>query len=177
MARQPPHLGPGQPRARNPPETGKAVRPDAIIATGRSDYPNQVNNVLCFPYIFRGALWTAAPPRSRRDEACLPCAPSPSWPRPSSTDEVAAAYEGQQLSFGPDYLIPKPFDPRLIMRIAPAVAQAAAGVRRGHPPHRRHGRLPRHLQTLRLASGSMMKRLVLCRRQEAAKQRVAYCRR
>ena len=107
------------------PELAKAVRPDCIIATGRSDYPNQVNNVLCFPYIFRGALDCGA---TKITEAMkLACVRQiADLAKSETSDEVAAAYAGQELSFGPDYLIPKPFDSRLILKIAPAVAQAAA---------------------------------------------------
>ena len=107
------------------PELAKAVRPDCIIATGRSDYPNQVNNVLCFPYIFRGALDCGA---TKITEAMkLACVRQiADLAKEELTPEVAAAYVGKELSFGPDYLIPTPFDSRLILRIAPAVAQAAA---------------------------------------------------
>jgi malate dehydrogenase (oxaloacetate-decarboxylating)(NADP+) len=107
------------------PELAKAVRPDCIIATGRSDYPNQVNNVLCFPYIFRGALDCGA---TRITEAMkLACVRQiADLVKSETSEEVANAYAGQDLSFGPDYIIPKPFDSRLILRIAPAVAQAAA---------------------------------------------------
>ncbi len=106
------------------PELAKAVRPDCIIATGRSDYPNQVNNVLCFPYIFRGALDCGA---TKITEAMkLACVREiADLAKAEMSDEVAAAYAGQELSFGPDYLIPTPFDARLILRIAPAVAKAA----------------------------------------------------
>ena len=106
------------------PELAKAARPDCIIATGRSDYPNQVNNVLCFPYIFRGALDCGA---TRITEAMkLACVHEiAALAKAEASDEVAAAYAGQTLRFGPDYLIPTPFDARLILRIAPAVAQAA----------------------------------------------------
>ena len=106
------------------PEEVKAVRDDAIIATGRSDYPNQVNNVLCFPFIFRGALDVGA--TTVNDEmklACVKAIAELAMAEPS--DVVAAAYGGQPQFFGRDYLIPKPFDPRLIIEIAPAVAQAA----------------------------------------------------
>jgi malate dehydrogenase (oxaloacetate-decarboxylating)(NADP+) len=107
------------------PEEVRAVRDDAVIATGRSDYPNQVNNVLCFPYIFRGALDCGA---TRITEAMkLACVREiAALAKAEISDEVAAAYAGQELAFGPEYLIPKPFDARLILRIAPAVAQAAA---------------------------------------------------
>ena len=107
------------------PELAKAARPDCIIATGRSDYPNQVNNVLCFPYIFRGALDCGA---TKITEAMkLACVREiAALAKAETSDEVAAAYQGQELSFGPDYIIPTPFDVRLILRIAPAVARAAA---------------------------------------------------
>jgi malate dehydrogenase (oxaloacetate-decarboxylating)(NADP+) len=107
------------------PELAKAVRPDCIIATGRSDYPNQVNNVLCFPYIFRGALDCGA--TRITEEMKLACVRQiADLVKSETSEEVANAYAGQDLSFGPDYIIPKPFDSRLILRIAPAVAQAAA---------------------------------------------------
>ena len=106
------------------PEEVKAVRPDAIIATGRSDYPNQVNNVLCFPFIFRGALDVGA--TKITEEMKLACVQAiAELAQAEQSDVVAMAYEGEDLSFGPDYIIPKPFDPRLITRIAPAVAKAA----------------------------------------------------
>jgi malate dehydrogenase (oxaloacetate-decarboxylating)(NADP+) len=98
--------------------------PDAIVATGRSDYPNQVNNVLCFPYIFRGALDVGATTINQEMElACVRAIAQ--LARGGSSDVVAAAYGGAQPAFGADYLIPKPFDPRLISAIAPAVAKAA----------------------------------------------------
>ena len=107
------------------PELAKAVRPDCIIATGRSDYPNQVNNVLCFPYIFRGALDCGA---TKITEAMkLACVRQiADLAKADISEEVANAYAGKELSFGPDYLIPTPFDSRLILKIAPAVAKAAA---------------------------------------------------
>jgi malate dehydrogenase (oxaloacetate-decarboxylating)(NADP+) len=124
MARQPIILALANPEPEIRPELAKAVRPDCIIATGRSDYPNQVNNVLCFPYIFRGALDCGA---TKITEAMkLACVREiADLAKAEISDEVAAAYAGQELKFGPDYLIPKPFDARLILRIAPAVAKAA----------------------------------------------------
>ncbi|HWY25371.1 MAG TPA: NADP-dependent malic enzyme, partial [Nevskia sp.] len=107
------------------PEQIKAVRDDAVIATGRSDYPNQVNNVLCFPFIFRGALDVGATTITRQMEIATVRAIA-ALARQEQSDIVAAAYGGiEDLAFGPEYLIPKPFDPRLIVQIAPAVAQAA----------------------------------------------------
>jgi malate dehydrogenase (oxaloacetate-decarboxylating)(NADP+) len=106
------------------PELARQHRPDAIIATGRSDYPNQVNNVLCFPYLFRGALDCGATVINEAMKiACMEALADLALAEPS--DVVAAAYGDQNLSFGPDYLIPKPFDPRLITTLAPAVAKAA----------------------------------------------------
>ncbi|HEY0211344.1 NADP-dependent oxaloacetate-decarboxylating malate dehydrogenase [Acerihabitans sp.] len=102
----------------------KAVRPDAIICTGRSDYPNQVNNVLCFPFIFRGALDVGA--TTINEEMKLACVRAiADLALAEQSDVVASAYGDQDVSFGPEYIIPKPFDPRLIVKIAPAVARAA----------------------------------------------------
>ncbi|HWP18368.1 MAG TPA: NADP-dependent malic enzyme [Burkholderiaceae bacterium] len=107
------------------PEVAKAARPDCIIATGRSDYPNQVNNVLCFPYIFRGALDSGA--TRITEEMKVACVREiAELAKAEVSNEVAAAYPGEEMRFGPEYLIPKPFDSRLILRIAPAVAKAAA---------------------------------------------------
>ena len=106
------------------PEEAKAVRDDVIIATGRSDYPNQVNNVLCFPYIFRGALDCGATTITRAMEIAAVHAIA-DLAQAEQSDIVASAYGIADLSFGPDYLIPLPFDPRLMTKIAPAVAQAA----------------------------------------------------
>ena len=125
MARQPIILALANPEPEIRPELAKSVRPDCIIATGRSDYPNQVNNVLCFPYIFRGALDCGA---TKITEAMkLACVKEiADLAKADISEEVASAYAGKDLSFGPDYLIPTPFDSRLILRIAPAVAKAAA---------------------------------------------------
>jgi len=111
------------------PELVREVRSDALIATGRTDYPNQVNNVLCFPFVFRGALDVGATTITRSMEIAAVHAIA-DLARVEMSDVVAAAYGAHDLSFGPEYLIPKPFDPRLIVRIAPAVARAAmlAGV-------------------------------------------------
>jgi malate dehydrogenase (oxaloacetate-decarboxylating)(NADP+) len=125
MADKPVILALANPEPEIRPELAKAVRPDCIIATGRSDYPNQVNNVLCFPYIFRGALDCGA--TRITEEMKLACVREiAALAKAETSDEVAAAYAGQELSFGPEYIIPKPFDSRLILRIAPAVAKAAA---------------------------------------------------
>ncbi|QNK75663.1 NADP-dependent malic enzyme [Variovorax sp. PAMC28562] len=125
MGSQPIILALANPEPEIRPELAKAVRPDCIIATGRSDYPNQVNNVLCFPYIFRGALDCGA--SKITEEMKLACVREiADLTKADISEEVATAYAGQELVFGPDYIIPKPFDSRLILRIAPAVAKAAA---------------------------------------------------
>ncbi|QXT41043.1 NADP-dependent malic enzyme [Gymnodinialimonas ceratoperidinii] len=106
------------------PEVAREVAPDAIIATGRSDFPNQVNNVLCFPFIFRGALDVGA--TEINDAMKIACIEGiAAMARATTSAEAAAAYQGEQLTFGPDYLIPKPFDPRLSSVVASAVAEAA----------------------------------------------------
>ena len=125
MGTQPVILALANPEPEIRPELARAARPDCIVATGRSDYPNQVNNVLCFPYIFRGALDCGATTINEAMKlACVREIAALAKAEPS--DEVAAAYAGKELKFGPDYIIPTPFDVRLILRIAPAVAQAAA---------------------------------------------------
>jgi len=124
MAQRPLILALANPTPEIMPEEVKAVRDDAIIATGRSDYPNQVNNVLCFPFIFRGALDVGATTITTEMEIAAVRAVA-SLAQEEQSDVVASAYGITNLSFGPEYLIPKPFDPRLITRIAPAVAQAA----------------------------------------------------
>src|ERR1019366_2288751 len=125
MAAKPLILALANPTPEILPEEVRAVRSDAVIATGRSDYPNQVNNVLCFPFIFRGALDAGATTISRPMEIAAVHALA-ELARQEQSDIVAVAYgDVASLSFGPEYLIPKPFDPRLIVKIAPAVAQAA----------------------------------------------------
>ncbi|MES2715880.1 MAG: NADP-dependent malic enzyme [Pseudomonadota bacterium] len=125
MADKPIILALANPEPEIRPELAKEARPDCIVATGRSDYPNQVNNVLCFPYIFRGALDCGA--TTINEAMKLACVREiAALAKAETSDEVAAAYAGQELSFGPEYIIPKPFDVRLILRIAPAVAKAAA---------------------------------------------------
>ncbi len=124
MANRPIILALANPEPEIRPELAREARPDCIIATGRSDYPNQVNNVLCFPYIFRGALDCGA---SKINEAMkLACVHEiAALAKADISEEVASAYAGKELSFGQDYIIPTPFDSRLILRIAPAVAKAA----------------------------------------------------
>jgi malate dehydrogenase (oxaloacetate-decarboxylating)(NADP+) len=124
MADQPIIMALANPIPEIMPEVALAARPDAIVATGRSDYPNQVNNVLCFPYIFRGALDVGA--TTVNDEMQMACVHAlAQLTRLEASDVSTAAYGGKPLQFGPDYLIPKPFDPRLLVHLAPATAQAA----------------------------------------------------
>ncbi len=124
MATRPVIMALANPTPEIMPEDARAARPDAIIATGRSDYPNQVNNALCFPYIFRGALDVGATQINEAMKiACVKALADLAMAE--SSEIVANVYAGQELRFGPDYLIPKPFDPRLIVHLAPAVAKAA----------------------------------------------------
>ncbi len=124
MAERPLILALANPEPEIRPELAKQVRPDAVIATGRSDYPNQVNNVLCFPFIFRGALDVGATGITTEMELSAVHAIA-DLAQAETSEQVAQAYGIESISFGPEYLIPKPFDPRLIARIAPAVAKAA----------------------------------------------------
>jgi malate dehydrogenase (oxaloacetate-decarboxylating)(NADP+) len=138
------------------PEEVAEVRDDAIVATGRSDYPNQVNNVLCFPYIFRGALDVGATTITREMEIAAVNAIA-DLARQEQSDVVAAAYGTSDLAFGPNYLIPTPFDPRLIVRIAPAVAKAAMDSGVATRPLDDLDAYARHLQQFVYHSGSMMR--------------------
>jgi len=124
MAPKPLILALANPEPEIRPQLARAARPDCVIATGRSDYPNQVNNVLCFPFIFRGALDAGATSITTEMELAAVSAIA-ELAQAESSDVVATAYGGEQLKFGPEYIIPRPFDPRLIARIAPAVARAA----------------------------------------------------
>ena len=154
------------------PEEVKAVRSDAIIATGRTDYPNQVNNVLCFPYIFRGALDCGATTVTDAMEIAAVHAIA-ELAQAEQSEVVAAAYAGATLSFGPEYLIPKPFDPRLMMKIAPAVAQAAVESGVAQRPIVDMAAYREKLQGFVYASGNTMKPIfTLAKRAE--RKRVAY---
>lgn len=124
MAKQPLILALANPTPEILPELAQAARPDCVIATGRSDYPNQVNNVLCFPFIFRGALDVGATTITTEMELAAVRAIA-ELAQAEASDVVAMAYGGAELKFGPQYLIPRPFDPRLIAKVAPAVAEAA----------------------------------------------------
>ena len=138
------------------PEVALEVRPDAVLATGRTDYPNQVNNVLCFPFIFRGALDAGASTITREMEIAAVNAIA-ELARQEQSDIVATAYGIQDLSFGAEYLIPKPFDPRLIVKIAPAVAQAAMDSGVATRPIEDMEAYKVHLQQFVYHSGTTMK--------------------
>jgi len=156
MAPQPVVLALANPTPEITPEAVKSVRSDAIIATGRTDYPNQVNNVLCFPYIFRGALDSGATTITVEMEIAAVHAIA-ELAQAEQNEVVAAAYSGAALSFGPEYLIPKPFDPRLMMKIAPAVAKAAADSGVALRPVPDLDAYRAKLQTFVYASGTTMK--------------------
>ena len=156
MAANPLILALANPNPEILPEDAMAVRPDAVIATGRSDYPNQVNNVLCFPYIFRGVLDVRAATINEQMEIAAVHAIA-SLAKAEESEVVAAAYAGEQLRFGPEYLIPKPFDPRLMIQIAPAVAQAAMDSGVARAPIADIKAYKSQLQELVFASGTMMK--------------------
>ena len=154
------------------PEDAHAVRDDIIMATGRTDYPNQVNNVLCFPYIFRGALDSGATTITDEMELAAVHAIA-ELAQAEQSEKVAAAYVGEKLSFGPEYLIPKPFDPRLMTKIAPAVAQAAADSGVALRPITDMDAYREKLQNFVYASGTTMKPIFDAARR-ATKKRVAY---
>jgi malate dehydrogenase (oxaloacetate-decarboxylating)(NADP+) len=173
MAPKPFILALANPNPEISPEDAKAVRPDAILATGRTDYPNQVNNVLCFPYIFRGALDSGATTITVEMEIAAVHAMA-DLAQAEQSEVVAAAYAGQQLAFGPEYLIPKPFDPRLMMKIAPAVAQAAADSGVALRPVKDMDAYREKLQSFVYASGTTMKPIFTAAK-AALKKRVAFC--
>ncbi|HEY1103700.1 MAG TPA: NADP-dependent malic enzyme [Burkholderiaceae bacterium] len=172
MAARPLILALANPTPEILPEDVKAVRDDAVMATGRSDYPNQVNNVLCFPYIFRGALDAGASTITVEMEIAAVHAIA-ELAQAEQSEVVAAAYVGEQLAFGPEYLIPKPFDPRLMIKIAPAVAQAAADSGVALRPVQDLDAYRDKLQSFVYASGTTMKPIFLAAKQ-AEKRRVCY---
>jgi len=172
MAAHPLILALANPNPEIDPEAAKAARPDCIIATGRTDYPNQVNNVLVFPYIFRGALDSGATTITVEMEIAAVYALA-ELAQAEQSEVVAAAYIGQQLSFGPEYLIPKPFDPRLMLKIAPAVAQAAADSGVAARPIADMDAYREKLQTFVYASGTTMKPIFALAR-SAPKKRVCF---
>ncbi|MDR7335086.1 NADP-dependent malic enzyme [Roseateles asaccharophilus] len=154
------------------PEEVQAVRSDAIMATGRTDYPNQVNNVLCFPYIFRGALDSGATTINIEMEIAAVHAIA-DLAQAEQSEVVAAAYVGATLSFGAEYLIPKPFDPRLMMRIAPAVAKAAMDSGVATRPIQDWDAYREKLQSFVYASGNTMKPIFTAAKR-APNKRIAY---
>ena len=154
------------------PEEVLKVRIDAIMATGRTDYPNQVNNVLCFPYIFRGALDAGASTITSEMEIAAVHAIA-ELAQAEQSEVVAAAYAGETLAFGPEYLIPKPFDPRLMMKIAPAVVQAAIASGVAQRPITDMDAYRERLQSLVYASGSAMKPIYAAAKR-GAKKRICF---
>ena len=172
MAKNPLVLALANPTPEIMPEEVFKVRDDAIIATGRTDYPNQVNNVLCFPYIFRGALDAGASTITDEMEIAAVHAIA-ELAQAEQSEVVAAAYAGEKLAFGREYLIPKPFDPRLMIKIAPAVAQAAVDSGVAKRPIADMDAYVQSLQGFVYASGSIMKPIYAAAKQ-AARKRVCY---
>lgn len=172
MAANPLILAMANPTPEILPELAKEVRPDAIIGTGRSDYPNQVNNVLCFPFIFRGALDVGA--TSFTIEMKIACVHAiANLVHAEASDVVASAYGSEKLTFGPEYLIPKPFDPRLILVISPAVADAAMKSGVATRPITDIDRYREHLQDYVYRSGMAMRPVFAAAKKSPA--RVIYC--
>jgi len=157
------------------PEEVKLVRPDAVMATGRTDYPNQVNNVLCFPFIFRGALDVGATTITRGMEVAAVKAVA-ELAQAEQSEVVAAVYSTENLSFGPEYLIPKPFDPRLITVIAPAVAKAAMDDGVALRPIKDFDAYRNQLQQFVYHSGTLMKPLfTIAKGVPEAQKRIVFC--
>ncbi|HEX4768034.1 MAG TPA: NADP-dependent malic enzyme, partial [Lichenihabitans sp.] len=171
MAEKPLILALANPEPEILPELARQARPDAVIATGRSDYPNQVNNVICFPFIFRGALDVGA---TGINEAMKVAAVEAiaELARIEASEIVAAAYGGQAPVFGPDYIIPKPFDPRLILQVAPAVAKAAMDSGLARHPIADFAAYARDLERFVFRSGQLMRPVFEAARQSL--KRVAY---
>ena len=172
MAANPIILALANPTPEIMPEEVKAVRSDAIIATGRSDYPNQVNNVLCFPFIFRGALDVGATTINEAMKLAAVHAIA-DLANAEQSDIVAQAYGGESLSFGAEYLIPRPFDPRLITRIAPAVAQAAMDSGVATNPITDFAAYREKLNSFVYSSGLVMKPIFAAAKQ--APKRIVFC--
>jgi malate dehydrogenase (oxaloacetate-decarboxylating)(NADP+) len=172
MAAKPVILALANPHPEINPDDVHAVRDDAIVATGRTDYPNQVNNVLCFPYIFRGALDAGASTITDEMEIAAVRAIA-ELAQAEQSEVVAAAYAGEQLAFGPQYLIPKPFDPRLMVMIAPAVAQAAMESGVATRPVKDMTAYREQLKHFVYASGTTMKPIYAAAK-KANKKRVVY---
>jgi malate dehydrogenase (oxaloacetate-decarboxylating)(NADP+) len=174
MAAKPLILALANPTPEILPEEVKAVRDDAIMATGRSDYPNQVNNVLCFPYIFRGALDCGATTITREMEIAVVHAIA-DLAKAEQSDIVASAYGINNLSFGPEYLIPMPFDPRLLIKIAPAVAKAAEESGVAARPIKDMQAYVERLQTFVYHSGTFMKPLFqIAKKAPIERKRIVY---
>jgi malate dehydrogenase (oxaloacetate-decarboxylating)(NADP+) len=177
MAPRPLILALANPNPEILPEEVKAVRDDAVIATGRSDYPNQVNNVLCFPFIFRGALDVGATTITKAMEIAAVQAIA-QLAQEEASDVVANAYGVHDLAFGPEYLIPKPFDPRLMMRIAPAVAAAAMQSGAATRPIADLGAYRDQLQQFVYHSGTFMKPIFAMAKKavgSGGRGRIVYC--
>ncbi|HTH59454.1 MAG TPA: NADP-dependent malic enzyme [Paraburkholderia sp.] len=174
MAAKPLILALANPTPEILPELALEVRPDAVLATGRTDYPNQVNNVLVFPFLFRGALDVGATTVTKEMEIAAVTALA-ELARQEQSDVVATAYGIQDLSFGPEYLIPKPFDPRLIVKIAPAVAKAAMDSGVATRPIEDMDAYEQHLQHFVYHSGTTMKPIFqLARAAEPQKKRIVF---
>ncbi|HMM53409.1 MAG TPA: NADP-dependent malic enzyme [Candidatus Desulfobacillus sp.] len=172
MAARPLILALANPQPEILPEEVHAVRDDAIVATGRSDYPNQVNNVLCFPFIFRGALDAGASAITETMKLAAVRAIA-ELAEAEASDIVATAYGGEELAFGPDYIIPRPFDPRLIARIAPAVAQAAMDAGVATRPIADFAVYRQRLSQFVFHSGALMKPVFAAA--QKSPRRVLYC--
>ena len=172
MADKPLILALANPEPEILPELARAAKPDAVIATGRSDYPNQVNNVLCFPFIFRGALDVGATTINTEMELAAVKAIA-ALAQAEQSDIVAMAYGEQNISFGPEYLIPRPFDPRLIVKIAPAVAKAAMDSGVATRPIKDFDAYRDSLQQFVYHSGMIMKPLFAAAKQ-AQRRRIVY---
>jgi len=174
MADKPLILALANPNPEILPELALEVRPDAVLCTGRTDYPNQVNNVLVFPFLFRGALDAGATTVTREMEIAAVNAIA-ELARQEQSDIVATAYGIQDLSFGPEYLIPKPFDPRLIVKVAPAVAKAAMDSGVAERPIEDMEAYEQHLQQFVYHSGTTMKPIFqLARSVEPEKKRIVF---
>jgi len=174
MASRPLILALANPEPEILPDAVRAVRSDAVIATGRSDYPNQVNNVLCFPFIFRGALDVGATTITREMEIAAVKAVA-GLARAEASDVVAAAYGStSSLQFGPEYLIPKPFDPRLIITISPAVAKAAMESGVATRPIKDWAAYQSQLEQFVYHSGNFMKPIFAAAKR-ASPRRIVYC--
>ena len=174
MAPRPLVLALANPRPEILPEEVKAVRDDAVMATGRSDYPNQVNNVLCFPYIFRGTLDCGATTITREMEIAVVHAIA-ELAQAEQSDIVATTYGITNLAFGPEYIIPKPFDPRLMIKIAPAVAKAAVASGVASRPIQDMEAYIDKLQQFVYRSGTFMRPLFqIAKKAPADKKRIVY---